>query len=100
MIFLERLEANNELNSVHIEELKLCLALRFQRASSNDEYGDVAYTVMSRMAKCEYESNEDLLKEDLLTLVDKAGWKVDPELSLKQIGRAALIATGFAQHGL
>jgi len=102
MVFLERLAVDDgDLMSVDVEQMKLCLALRFQRIKQK-KFGEEALAIMQSMAECKYESKEgeNELKNDLLELISATGWDVDKNSSLKHIGRAALIATEFVQEGL
>lgn len=103
MIFIEQLGVDHSMNSIDVEDVKLCLALRFQRAAAKT-YGKDATAIMANMAECMYEGGEGetRLKSDLVTLVENIGYEVPSvgDISLKRVARAALIATEFVQEGL
>ena len=95
---------------IDVEEMKMVLALRFQRASREGKDGcGAGWNIMCDMADCKYEGGEDnlvKLKDDLCVLIDKLPGeltslvRVDGDVSLGSVVGSALCGTDFLDSGL
>lgn len=70
--YIQNLGKASSISEVDIEELKMVLALRFQRAAREGKDGNGrGWDIMCNMAECKYEKEGiDLLKGDLQTCIE------------------------------
>ena len=106
--YIKRL-CETSLSEVEVEELKMVLALRFQRAAREGKDGDgKGWEIMSEMAKCKYE-NEGIssLTGDLLECTKKLPMDLvalasneEVSSSLPTAAARCLAGTDFIRIGL